>query len=65
MRKEIRCPKCKKMQKVGKQLKASWTCPNCHTAQVLTREYVQLGYIPFRKNFLNTPRFVANKNNTK
>ena len=35
MKKNFRCPKCKTMQKVGKRLHSSWTCPKCLNTIVL------------------------------
>lgn len=54
MKPNFKCPKCKTMQCVGKRLHASWKCPKCGQALVLTKEIVQKGYMPYRKNFLYT-----------
>lgn len=32
MRNYFRCPRCKKYSLAAKQLRCSWTCPNCHTS---------------------------------
>ena len=46
---DFKCPKCRKIQKVGKQLHASWTCPNCHFTTVLSGEDKSRGYRLFKR----------------
>ena len=54
MKANFKCPKCKKGVVVGKKLHASYTCPNCHYAMVLSREDVNRGWKPFRPMFQST-----------
>ena len=51
MKTNFTCPKCKKKIKVGKQLHAIYTCPNCHYNMVLSEEDVMKGYQSFRGRF--------------
>ena len=44
MIKNFKCSKCGTTQTVGKRLHASWTCPNCKRAYVLSKTDVNAGH---------------------
>ena len=48
----FKCPRCKKMVNVGKKLRAQYTCPNCHTSLLISREERNQGHCNFKKNFM-------------
>lgn len=50
MKENFRCPRCKKMQTLGKRLHSSWTCPTCGNTIIPTREDKMTGYRPFKFN---------------
>lgn len=52
------CPGCRQKVKVGR-LRAKYTCPNCKTSTVITREDKLLGRKAPRKTF--TKRFKENQ----
>lgn len=60
MKANFKCPRCRKMQKVGKRLHASWTCPNCHNSIVISKEVKEAGFVKYKKDF-SSFRFLTNK----
>lgn len=52
MKPNFRCPYCKTQIKVGKQLHAEYTCPNCHKQMIIREEEKTQGHVKYIKNFL-------------
>ncbi len=50
MKENFRCPRCKRMQHLGKRLHASWQCPDCGNTIIPTKRDQMLGYRPFKYN---------------
>ena len=61
---DFKCPRCKKMVKVGR-LHASYTCPKCRESMLISHEEKMLGNKIYRKNFLYRPKFKSFSNNMK
>ena len=47
---DFKCPKCRKIVKVGR-LHASYTCPKCGESMLISYEEKMLGHKIFKKRF--------------
>lgn len=56
MENNFKCPRCKKMVKVGKRLRASYTCQYCGRGMVITREERSQGFANYKRNFFLSNR---------
>ena len=52
MKPNFQCPRCRKTIKVGKKLHSDYTCPNCHTSMLISREEKLQGHVNYKRNFL-------------
>lgn len=52
MKANFQCPRCRKKIKVGKRLHSDYTCPNCHTSMLISRDEKLQGHVNYKRNFL-------------